>query len=434
MSGGLGWLGIIRLGLVQTALGAVVVLTTSTINRVMVVELALPATLAGLLVGLHYGVQMSRPRMGFGSDVGGRRTPWIIGGIALLGLGGLGAAAAVPVMQAALLLGLALAALAFIAVGMGVAASGTSLLALLASEVAPARRPAAATIVWIMMIAGFAVTAGVAGRLLDPFSPARLIAVTGGVSLFAVALATVAVWGVERQRIAPAATAVTAKPDFRAALRSVWAEPDARRFTIFVFVSMLAYSASDLILEPFAGQVYGRSIGESTSLAGVQNGGTLIGMIVVALLGNRFGGLRGWAVGGCIASAVVLFVLALGGAGHIPLPLAATYAALGVANGAFAAAAIASMMMLASQGRSGREGTRIGLWGAAQAVAFGLGGLAGTIVVDLGRWLMGAHAPAYAVVFAIEGGLFLLSAMLAAGIDAQRARDPAPAVFQERRA
>ena len=84
--------------------------------------------------------------------------------------------------------------------------------------------------------------------------------------------------------------------------------------------------------------------------------------------------------------------------------------------------------------RSGREGTRIGLWGAAQAVAFGLGGLAGTIVVDLGRWLMGAHAPAYAVVFAIEGGLFLLSAMLAAGIHAQRARDAAPAVFQERRA
>lgn len=434
MSGGLGWFGIIRLGLVQTALGAVVVLTTSTINRVMVVELALPATFAGLLVGLHYGVQMSRPRMGFGSDVGGRRTPWIIGGIALLGLGGLGAAAAVPVMQTALVLGLALAALAFIAVGMGVAASGTSLLALLASEVAPARRPAAATIVWVMMIAGFAVTAGVAGRLLDPFSPARLIAVTGGVSLFAFALATVAVWGVERQRIAPAAVATAAKPDFRAALRSVWAEPDARRFTIFVFVSMLAYSASDLILEPFAGHVYGRTVGETTSLAGVQNGGTLVGMIVVALLGNRFGGLRGWAVGGCVASAMVLFVLALGGAGHVALPLAATYAALGVANGAFAAAAIASMMMLAAQGRSGREGTRIGLWGAAQAVAFGLGGLAGTIFVDLGRWLMGAHAPAYAVVFAIEGGLFLLSAMLAAGIHAQRARDAAPAVLQERRA
>ena len=80
----LGWLGIARLGLVQAMLGAVVVLTTSTLNRVMVVELALPALLPGLLVALHYAVQLSRPRMGYGSDVGGRRTPWIMGGMAVL--------------------------------------------------------------------------------------------------------------------------------------------------------------------------------------------------------------------------------------------------------------------------------------------------------------------------------------------------------------
>ena len=80
----LGWLQIFRLGLVQTALGAIVVLCTSTMNRVMVVELALPATLPGLLVGAHYAVQLARPKFGYDSDVGGRRTPWIVGGIATL--------------------------------------------------------------------------------------------------------------------------------------------------------------------------------------------------------------------------------------------------------------------------------------------------------------------------------------------------------------
>ena len=80
----LGWLGIIRLGLVQTALGSVVVLTTSTLNRIMVVELALPAMLPGALVGLHYVLQVLRPRLGHGSDVGGRRTPWIVGGMAFV--------------------------------------------------------------------------------------------------------------------------------------------------------------------------------------------------------------------------------------------------------------------------------------------------------------------------------------------------------------
>ena len=171
----LGWLGIARLGLVQTALGSIVVLTTSTMNRVMVVELALPALLPGLLVALHYAVQVLRPRLGYGSDVGGARTPWIVGGMAVLALGGYLAAVATAWMASAPAPGIALAVLAFLMIGLGVGAAGTSLLVLLSTGVAPHRRGAAATIVWIMMIAGFVVTAPTAGHLLDPFSPAPRI-------------------------------------------------------------------------------------------------------------------------------------------------------------------------------------------------------------------------------------------------------------------
>ena len=77
-----------RLGLVQMALGSIVVLTTSTLNRVMVVELALPAVLPGLLVAFHYGVQISRPSWGYASDRGGNRTRWIVGGMVVLAIGG----------------------------------------------------------------------------------------------------------------------------------------------------------------------------------------------------------------------------------------------------------------------------------------------------------------------------------------------------------
>jgi BCD family chlorophyll transporter-like MFS transporter len=97
----LSWLGIVRLGLVQTALGAIVVLTTSTMNRVMVVELALPALLPGILVAIHYAIQVLRPRLGHGSDVGGRRTPWIVGGMATLSLGGVLASVAIAWMAPA---------------------------------------------------------------------------------------------------------------------------------------------------------------------------------------------------------------------------------------------------------------------------------------------------------------------------------------------
>ncbi len=93
-SSGMGWIDILRCGLVQTALGAIVVLTTSTYNRVMVVELALPAMVPGALVALHYAIQLSRPRWGYGSDMGARRTNWIIGGVAVLGIGAVLAAIA----------------------------------------------------------------------------------------------------------------------------------------------------------------------------------------------------------------------------------------------------------------------------------------------------------------------------------------------------
>jgi BCD family chlorophyll transporter-like MFS transporter len=422
----LGWSGIVRLGLVQMALGAIVVLTTSTLNRVMVVELALPALLPGLLVGVHYAMQGLRPRMGFGSDVGGRRTPWIVGGMATLAAGGVGASAATALMGTHPALGIAAAVLAFMVIGVGVSACGTSLLVLLAKRVAPDRRAAAATIVWLMMIFGFAITAGVAGKLLDPYSPARLIAVTASVAAIAVTVTLVALFRLEGHGRAPADAADGARPRFADALRQVWGEPAARQFTVFVFVSMLAYSAQDLILEPFAGTVYGYTPGESTQLAGVQHGGALVGMLLAALAGReirgrRMGTLRGWTIGGCIASALALAGLAWAGLSDGSWPLKATVAVLGAAHGAFAIAAIASMMRLAGEGRASREGVRMGLWGAAQALAFGLGGLAGAAASDLARWAIGAPGPAYATVFALEAALFLVSAVLAARIGRSRA-------------
>ncbi|WP_299399083.1 BCD family MFS transporter [Pelagibius sp.] len=420
----LGWFGIIRLGLVQTALGAIVVLTTSTLNRVMVVELALPATLPGVLVGLHYAVQVLRPRLGYGSDVGGRRTPWIVGGMLALSLGAATASLAVALMSVQPLLGIALAVLAFTVIGGGVGAAGTSLLVLLAKQVDPERRGPAATIVWMMMIAGFVVTATVAGHLLDPFSLTRLVAVSLGVAAAAFVLALIAVFGIEgRAAPEPQQSPQTpqspqAMPPFREAIRQVWGESRARRFAVFVFVSMLAYSGQDLILEPFAGTVFGLTPGESTRLSGVQHAGVFLGMLLVALAcgrlaRGRLGSLLGWTVGGCIASGAVLLTLAFSGFVVGSWPLRATVFTLGVANGAFAVAAIGSMMSLVNDGRAKREGVRMGLWGAAQAIAFGLGGLLGTLAVDLLRWALAAPTSAYAMVFAGEAMLFFLAAGLA---------------------
>ncbi len=433
---GLSWISIIRLGLVQSALGAVVVLATSTLNRVMVVELSLAATIPGALVGLHYAVQLLRPLWGYGSDQGGRRTPWIAGGIALLALAGTLAALAILVMSGHFIAGLLLAILAFVLIGFGVGAAGTSLLALLATHVAPQRRAAAATIVWLMMIAGMVVTAIVAGSMLDPFSFQRLVTVTAAVGIFAFFVTLLAIWGVEGSARSLGHSAHGRKrahldslASFRQALGEAWREPQARLFTIFVFVSMLAYNAQDLILEPFGGLVFGMTPGETTRLAGLQHAGVFTGMALAGILGSAIA--KRWppilmvlTVGGCLGSALALFGLALSARLPEIWPLKMNIMALGAANGVFAVAAIGSMMALAGQGRQSREGLRMGLWGAAQAIAFGLGGFGGTVAVDLFRLTTGEAASAYGTVFALEGGLFLLSSVLALRIAPASAATP----------
>ncbi|HEV7438754.1 MAG TPA: BCD family MFS transporter [Methylobacterium sp.] len=417
------WTQIVRLGLVQTALGAVVVLMTSTINRVMVVELALPAVVPGGLVALHYAVQVLRLRWGYGSDVGGRRTPWIVGGMAALALGGFGAAAATALAETHQAGGLALAVLSFLTVGIGAGAAGTSLLVLLATGVDERRRGAAATIVWVMMIAGFAVTAPLAGHFLDPFSGARLVAVSGCVSAIAFVVALLAVAGVEPARAADGASRPQErKPPFLAVLAQVWSEPASRRFTIFIFVAMLAYSAQELILEPYAGLVFAMTPGVTTKLAGLQHGGVLAGMLLVAGLtmgigGPWLGSLKLWTALGCAGSGVALVGIAAGGLIGPDFPLRILVFALGLFNGIFAVAAIGSMMGLAGAGGEAERGTRMGVWGAAQGVAFGAGGFLGTVAVDLARLVAPEPVHAYAAVFTGEALLFVLATGIALRIE-----------------
>ncbi len=414
----LSWFGIVRLGLVQAALGAIVVLTTSTINRVMIVELMLPAVVPGLFVTWHYALQVLRPSWGHGSDKGGRRTPWIIAGMAALAAGGFGAAVAVHLMAENMLAGTIAAMIAFTLIGGGVGAAGTNLLVLLAKRVAETRRAAAATIVWIMMIVGFILTAALAGRFLDPFSTARLMTVAAVICGAAFLMTLIALWRVEGegQSVAPAAKQ---KVPFAEAIAQVWADDTARRFAIFIFVSMLAYSAQDLILEPFAGLVFGLTPGQSTSLSGIQNSGVLLGMVLVGAASTIFPRLltlRSWTVIGCIGSALALVGLVAAAQVGPGWPLKPSVLALGFCNGVFAVAAIGSMFSMANSGGQSREGVRMGLFGASQAIAFGIGGFAGTVLVDLTRLALGSPVMAYATVFAVEAVFFLIAAALATAV------------------
>lgn len=408
----LGWGGIARLCLANAAIGGLAALPVNLFNRLMTVELGWPALLPGLLVALHYGVQMTRPYWGHRSDARGGRTPFILGGTACVGAGLILTAWGIAHLEGAL--ALAVWILAYALIGLGIGAAGTSFLALLATSASDARKPAAATLAWLMLIIGAIAASVGTGIALDPYSPDRLMEVVPVVALACLALAWVATAGTEA-RLGPGPA--PAEPDLRRALRSTWNDPAARAFTGFVFLSILAFYLSELVLEPFAGHVHGLPPGDSTKLSGGKDGAALLGMLAAGALSSlRIGSLRAWAVTGCVVSAAGLVGLSAG------LALVPFTVVLGFGNGLFVVGAIGSMMRLAAE-REGAAGTRMGVFGAAQAIAAGLAGLLATGLLDLARLVLPIEA-AYGTVFGIEAILFLAAALVASRLLKPRALLP----------
>jgi len=405
---------ILRLCLVNMAIGGLAALPVNLFNRLMTVELSLPALLPGLLVALHYGVQLTRPVWGHRSDARGGRTPLILSGIIVVALSIVTAAYAIQVASTAPEMALLLWIGAYAALGLGIGAAGTSFLALLATATTGRGKGGAATTAWLFLIAGAIVASIGTGIALDPYSPERLVGVVAIVAAIAVLLCIIATFGVER-RLGP-----TPQPDHVAlgpALRATWADPAARRFTGFVFLSIFAFYLSELIFEPFAGHVHGLSPEASTKLSGGKDGAALIGMILAGVLSTlRIGTLRMWAVTGCLMSAAGL--IALGA----QMSLIASSVTLGLGNGLFVVGAVGSMMVLSSE-KEGSTGVRMGVFGAAQAVAAGLAGLIATGMLDLIRLVLPDTA-AYATVFTLEAALFGAAAVMALRILGQAPASP----------
>ena len=408
-----GWTSVLRLGAVQACLGGLIVLITATMNRVMVVELQLPAMVPGALVALHYAVQLwLRPRMGHFADQHGHLTRWIVLGMAILACGVVATAALLPVLRSAPMFGYPLILVTFVLVGLGVSTSGTLLLTLLSLRVPAQRHARAAATVWLCMIAGFILTTVVAGKLLEPFSFPTLVRCAAIIGCAAVVLTTLALLGLDSADNRTLRARAVATP-FADALRIVWADPTARRFSLFVGLSMLAYSTQDLILEPFAGSVFGLTPADSTRISGVHQGGSLLGMLLTAMLSTRIGTLAGWARWGCVASGAALLAVATSPLIGSLLMLKGALFALGVANGAFAIGAIGSMMSLSAASDRSQTGVRMGVFGASQAIAMAAGGMRGAGASDVMRSVFDSDRLGYGSVFAMEAALFIGAAVLA---------------------
>ncbi len=417
---------LMRLSLFQVSVGMAMVLLIGTLNRVLIVELQVPAWLVSLMVGLPLVFAPFRAVIGFRSDnhvsaLGWRRVPYIWMGT-LLQFGGL------AIMPFALLIlsgdthgpvwiGQFASAFAFLMVGAGLQTTQTAGLAL-ATDLSPAEsRPSVVALMYVMLLVGM-VAAGLAfGRLLANFSEIRLIQVVQGSAMVTMALNIAALWKQEAR-----GTVRTAAQETRAKFLDSWREftkhARAIRFLITVGLGTAAFNMQDIVLEPYGGEILHLPVAATTALTAMLAGGMLAAFLLAArFLVHGADPYRVAAYGtlvGLVAFAAVIFAAPMESA----LMFRIGVLMIGFGGGFFLVGTLAGAM---ARERNGETGLALGAWGAVQATSAGIAIALGGAIRDgitslavhgsLGPALTGASS-GYTAVYQIE--IILLFATLVA--------------------
>ena len=413
---------LLRLSLFQVSVGMALVLLIGTLNRVMIVELDVPASLVGVMISLPLIFAPFRALIGFRSDshrsaLGWRRVPFMyrgamvqFGGLAvmpfaLLVLAGQGNAAHAPVW-----LGWIAGGLAFLLVGAGLHTTQTVGLAL-ATDLADTRsQPKVVGLMYVMLLFGMIASAFLFGSLLADFTPGLLVQVIQGAAVATIVLNVVALWKQETRHSAPAVEARRSAPTFREAWERFAAGGRTVRRLLAVGLGTMAYSMEDVLLEPYGGQVLHLTVGETTRLTATLAAGGLFGFgLASRVLARGYDPFRMAVHGALIGIPAFLAVMLAAVFASAPMFAAGTLF-IGFGAGLFGHGTLTSTMNLAPENQ---EGLALGAWGAVQASAAGLAIAIGGIVRDafaavLPREAYGAAA-AYDVVYAVEVVLLVVT-------------------------
>ena len=419
---------LLRLSLFQVSVGMAAVLLTGTLNRVMIVELGMAASLVAAMVSLPLVFAPLRALIGFKSDhhqslLGWKRVPYLWFGT-LLQFGGLALLPFALLVMSGDGAGMALAGrigavLSMLLVGAGMHTTQTAGLAL-ATDLAPkSSRPRVVALLYVMLLIGMMVSALVIGRLLADFTPTKLVQIVQGAAVLTMVLNIVALWKQEvrtPRRTAPRAV----RPAFRQEWAIFIARPRTLRLLVAVGLGAAAFGMQDVLLEPYGGQILGLSVGATTALTALWAAGMLGGFALTARsLGQGgephrlagFGGVVGIGAFLCVIFAGPLHAVAL-------LAIGATF--IGFGGGLFAVGTLSAAMAISD---GGRAGLALGAWGAVQATCAGIAIVVGAALRDLvssaavgnelGATLAGP-VTGYGVVYLIEIVL-LLGTLVALG-------------------
>lgn len=418
---------ILRLSLFQISVGMATVMLLGTLNRVMIVELGVSASIVAAMVALPVLIAPFRALLGFRSDnyrsaIGWRRAPyiwfgslWQMGGLAIMPFALLVLSG--DVVHVIPLAGELLAALAFLMTGLGLHMTQTAGLALASDLATEETRPRVVALLYVMFLIGMAVSAVVIGALLADFSGLRLIQVVQGTAVVTVVLNLVALWKQERVRPMNREERAAPKPQFRHAWADLAAGGQAGRLLMVVFLGTMAFQMQDVLLEPYGGEILGLSVAATTLLTAIWAAGALAGFALAAQwLANGINPYKMAGRGICAgvaAFSAVIFSAPMGSASMFYFGAGL----IGFGGGLFAVATLTAAMTMPVGNLAGR-GLALGAWGAAQATAAGIGIAVGGVLRDIvgttamsGALGAGMAEPftGYSFVYHVEIGLLFMT-------------------------
>jgi BCD family chlorophyll transporter-like MFS transporter len=430
---------LLRLALFQVSVGMALVLLVGTLNRVMIVELGVPASLVAVMISLPVLYAPFRALIGHRSDnhrseLGWRRVPYIwmgtlvqFGGLAimpfaLLVLAGRGDAPQWPAW-----IGPASAGVAFLLVGAGLHTTQTAGLAL-ATDLAPQEsHPRVVGLMYVMLLAGTVVSALVFGALLADFSPGRLIQVIQASAVCTLILNVTALWKQETRRPARF-TAPREAPTFGTAWNTFIREPGARRRLTAIGLGTMGFTMQDVLLEPYGGQILNMSVGHTTWLTACLAFGGLAGFSVASQVLGRGADPFRMSVAGALVGIPAFGMVMLSASSGSVLSFFLGVFMVGLGGGLFGHGTLTATMNSAPKDQAGLA---LGAWGAVQATAAGVAVALGGIISDtvnalasrdlLGGPLSGRNS-GYLVVYGIEIVLLAATVLLMAALVGGRAR------------
>ncbi|MBC8506010.1 MAG: BCD family MFS transporter [Anaerolineales bacterium] len=416
----------IRLAFFPIAYGLSGALIGGTLNRIMIAELGLPATLVGFFFAVPLLISPIRVWLGYRSDgfplFGRRREPYIVIGALLIGLGII-SAVVLLVNIAQTSLGLFVGGLlAFVLYGIGRNLGHNTFQALLSDRFSGHQKARAITLYEVATLLGLVAGAGGLGAALEEYDPARLLSVAIGVAAVVLALATfAALWQEPRGDKLEAAAEKAREIPFKKVLTDyVFSDPQVRTFFALVFFTFVGTLAQDVLLEPYGALVLNMSVGETTRLTAFWGVGVMIAMLLSgAILVKWLGFMRLMRIG-MISSIIVFIGLIVSGLMGNPGLFKGLVFVMGFGTGLAGAGMLTGVISFTT---AIRAGMLMGVWGVANMVGHAFGSLMGGGIVDLVRSLTGGNAfAAYGTVFALEVVMLLVALYLSTRLDVEESQ------------